>query len=140
VAQGSMFGRAALLPEAVGSSCAQLIPLPLTMFLEPLRYHAGEAVAPEVSPVNDAEPAVVKFLARDDLERATIRLAFLVDGDGSGLNARWLVQPELQDVAEPLLHLARGQKQHEKFSEPLVAPARPRDPEHLRQVTGPELE
>src|SRR5439155_1103205 len=43
------------------SSC--LIPLPRSVLLEPLRYNVGEAVVPEVSPVDAAEPAVLKFLA-----------------------------------------------------------------------------
>ena len=43
--------------------------------------------------------------------RSVLPFAFLVDGDGSGLNPRWLVQPELQDVASergPFLPMWRG--------------------------------
>ena len=64
------------------------------MLLEPLAYHVGEAVVAEVGTVDDAKPAVLKFLPRDNLERAAIRLPLLVDGDGSGLKACRLVQPE----------------------------------------------
>jgi hypothetical protein len=48
------------------------------MPLEPVGYYVGETIIPKVSPVNDAKSAVLKRLAGYDLERAPVRLAFLV--------------------------------------------------------------
>jgi hypothetical protein len=33
------------------------------MFIEPLGYHVGKAIFPEVSPVDDPKPSIVKGLA-----------------------------------------------------------------------------
>lgn len=102
-------------------------------------YDVRKAVIPEISPVDDPKPAIVEFFTRDHLEGAPVRLAFLVDRDRGCPDSSRLVQPELQDVAQALLHFAGCQQKHEQLSEPVVALARPRDPEHFRQVLQPEL-
>jgi hypothetical protein len=47
------------VPAPMESQAAQLSPPPLTVFLEPVGYHVGKAIVPEVSPVNDAKSPIV---------------------------------------------------------------------------------
>jgi len=69
----------------------RLSPRTLTMFLEPLGYHAAKAVVPEVVPLDNPESAVLQPLARDHLEGATVGLAFLVDSDRGCLDSQGFV-------------------------------------------------
>ena len=59
---------------------------------EPVRHHVGEAIVPKVSPVDDAEPPVLKLLAGHDLQGSPVGLAFLVDRDGSCLDSARFVK------------------------------------------------
>jgi len=49
------------------------------MLLEPVGYHVCKTVISEVSPVNDAKPPILKFLARGHFEGSPVGLALLVN-------------------------------------------------------------
>jgi hypothetical protein len=63
------------------------------MLLEPLGYHVGKTVISEISPVNDAESAVIKLLAGDHFQGPPVSLAFPVDRERRLLDTARLVQP-----------------------------------------------